>query len=176
MKKVLTLLVFSIVGCHAQSSNIQPTKELEVQDDAVDVFYKLKPSPTQTEYLDIQAKVREFIWKKWNSRQVGKLKLESYTKEGDKTLATFEILVTEGNKQRIEVSIERDYVGRNPRAEFYKQNLKDVKKYSATDIDRIKVPKDGLVKREIISGNTVLSPKLYMIRLKDSNGKILTEI
>ncbi len=73
MKKVLGLLVFLIVGCYAH--NVQPAKEIEVQDDVVDVFYKLKPSPTQTEYLDIQAKVREFIWKKWNSRQVGKLKL-----------------------------------------------------------------------------------------------------
>lgn len=176
MKKVLTLLVFSIVGCYSQSNKIQQTQESKIQDNGVEIFYKLRPSPSRTEYEDMQAKVREFIWKHWNSHQIGKLKIESYTKEGEKMLTTFEILVTEGNKQKIDVTTERFYVGQNPRSEFYKQELKDVKKYSATDIDRIKIPKDGLVKREIILGNKVLSPNLYMIRLKDSNGKVLTEI
>ncbi len=176
MKKLLALLVFSIVGCYAQLSNIQPVKDREVQEGAVEVFYRLGPLPTQTEYLNIRAKVREFIWKTWNERQHGKLKLEPYTKEGNRTLVTFELMVTEGNIRRIDVSIERDYVGRNPKSEFDKQNLKDFKRYSASDIDRVKIPKDGLVKRKTIPNDVTLPATKFLIRLKDKDGKVLSEM
>jgi hypothetical protein len=174
MKRVLALLAFLAAGCHAQSSSPQ-IENSKVIVEPVQI-YRLSPSPTQSEYLETLSKIREFVWEHWTSGRVGTVKLEAYSKEGEKTSSTFDIEFSQIGMGLVKVEIERHYVDRNPHSNTYRQTLKESRRYSATDVDRVKVPKDGLVKHQVISSNLVISARLYMLRLKDVNGKVITEI
>lgn len=130
MKKALQLLVLFVVGCHAQLTTEHPASSAIVQGDSDEVFYKLGPTITQTEYVNTLARVREFIWIHWTVKQIGRLNLEYYTKEGEKALSVFEINVTQDGRVLMHVTVEREFVNRNPKSSSFRQRIKNSREYS----------------------------------------------
>ncbi len=176
MNKIFVLIIISTIMPFTCSDKNQSVNNTFVRNNEDEVYFKVSMSSTKDEYKNTLEKVRDFIWLHWNSHRVGKLKLESYTKEGEKILTIFEIKFNENNKQIVEVNIEGNYVDRNPNSKSYRQIFKTNNSYIAEDIVRIEMPKGNVKKRQILSKNNNDSPKLYLLRLKDEKGKVLAEI
>ena len=170
MRCTLAAFIFLVITCSGQSNANRSTN-----GGLDEVVYKLGPAITQTEYRDTVASVREFIWKHWTSTQGGKLKLEYYTKEGERTISRFEIKVME-DSSAMDVNIEREYVDRNPKSESYRQHLKDTRGYSVAEIIRIRITKTGFPTKANIPPDANVSGNAYLLRLKDREGKVLSEI
>ena len=167
MKKIFAVIIFTVAVIHAQLPGKQA---LNNRDDKNDLTYKISVSPTQNERNSIFSKVREFIWEHWTSQQIGKVKLESYTKEGGKILRTFEIKKLENGQFILDINNESNYFDRKN-----KKTFKNITSYSGENIQRIRKPKDGFVKEQVIPQTVVFSPEMYFLRIKDNNGKVLME-
>lgn len=170
----LILVLFVLASCgqtKKSAENESNTSSLNVQDGIV--FYKISSTPTMKEYTETFAKFRESVWEDWKSKKQAIVKLEAYSKEGERSLSTFQIKCLEDNKCKVFVKIEREIAGRG---KFGKEKTNETVEYIAETLERVKFSEDYFAERKIIEESSNLSAIFYRVRLKDNEGKIITEI
>jgi hypothetical protein len=73
--------------------------------------------------------------------------------------------------------IERKLIDRRAFSDpIFKGTIEDTDEYKAYEIERVEIPADGLLKRVVIPVGVKLRPDSYLLRLKDKNGKEITEL
>jgi hypothetical protein len=151
----------------------ESTPEISSNEPDKVVHYKISATPTMKEVTETKAKVREFIWEHWKLQKQGTMKFEGYSKEGDHSVVNYQIKCNENSACKLSVKIEREMVGRG---KFSNERWKEVKKFIVETIDRVEIPKDFYSKRKLILENSNRSAKLYLIRLKNEKGDVVSEI
>lgn len=151
------------------STNIE--KDGSTIKDIDTLKYSYTSTPTNIEVQETLSKVRGAIWEYWCLQKEGIVIFEAYSKEGEKSVTNFHVTTLGQGKWQIIVRTESKI-----RKQGGRSATNNITEYTAMAVDRIEVPKDGLVKRQIISQNIKRNSKSYRIRLKDAKETVLLEI
>ena len=151
------------------------SKEFSQNTQEEIAYFKTGSLPTMKELTEATANVRQFVWKHWQDKKDGTVTRESVNKHGEKSIVVYQIKCLKKENCQVFVEIERENVGRGGmKVEKTVENLNFV----ATSLNRIESPKEyyskGIVKT--IPEEKQVKGNLYLILLKDENGKVVSEL
>ena len=135
-----------------------------------DLYIQIPTGSSSKSREDSFAKGREFIWTHWKSKHAGKLKLEQYTKEGEKMLTTYEIGSEESGNWFVRVESENIYISRRTSPNKTYQESQN-RSCMSVRVERLDFTQNGLKEGQIISEELTRSAGSYRLRFLGSNGE-----
>jgi hypothetical protein len=121
---------------------------------------------------NIEAEIRDFLWRHWHQHRLGHLTATFFSREGEPSTSFYFVEPGEQRSWHIAVKINRRLADRSGSRKQYNQT----NEYTAYSVDRIEVPEGGLKVRVVIPVEDLRAPQSYRLVLKDKQGKVLVEI
>lgn len=124
----------------------------------------------------VSAEVRGFIWDHWTQHRLGYVIVTFHSKEGEPSTSHMFVEPDETGIWHLSTRIERKLIDRRAFSDpKFKATIEQTDEFKAYEIERIEVPADGLSKRASIPVGVKRRPDSYLLRLKDKDGKVITE-
>jgi hypothetical protein len=181
-KVVLGLAAWLLFFAYAEGSNLslaQNGKSTSVKLKNISRYDKLGPYevPVGGKNLSaVEAEVCEFIWEHWTQHRLGYVIVTFHSIEGEPSTSQMFVEPDEAGLWHLSTRIERKLIDRRAFSDpKFKGTVEQTDEYKAYEIERIEVPANGLSKRVVIPASVKRRLDSYLLRLKDKDGKEITE-
>lgn len=118
----------------------------------------------------IDAEVRLFLWENYTNRRLARVTVTRYSKEGAPTITNYFVEPDSAGRWIVNLELHRTLTDPKYPGRHFSRSVK----LSAFTIERI-IRQPGGVVRTLSSSDTT-PPEQYLLRLGDSDGKLLQEI